>query len=737
MNTYGWLLLGQTLLALAALGAAGGWALWPFRHAGRPYLWLAAPLAGAFTLGVALEALYFGAGLPFVWCLVLGFGGNAAGTAVCLLRGAPARPPLGRTGLALAVALGAAYWGTVSCNKSSIDAREPTVTSMDGGDTFGYAIIGDWVRSHPASQPPRADVPFEVLPYVNLHVDSARRVTHLLSAVGGSVRGTTSLFSYDWTAGVLFAAGMLALGGAFAAHPAALVLLVAGGAVSNWFALARTGYFGRLITYPGAIALAGLLLLAVERPTRAKLAALAVLGYGVSFTLAPVLLSVVLGMAVGSYLCALALVYPLNRFRDRATSFKRTVLKPAATAVGLYLVTAAPSFALYYADKPAVSVPGAPAVWSVVIPVALDLEPPAMPLLKPETERKLLCGCAALFLVLTGIALRHRQPAAVALLCCALVVPVSWALNQNLLYTFQGIVYPLTLAGVALLAAPLAAARWGGARVAVLAVLLLATAGLRVPQARATADRYLLSKQPHRTVMRQSEARAMRETAGADAIDVALGYYGDNHVVLAEMVAQGVPVRLRSPGWERSLKNWAAVVGCPAPDLLVPKSRFALVERNAYAPPGTERWVGKRLKLIEDRDAVTVMGVADAQEMLWDLEWRPGVWIGNTPTTFLIHNGTGEERAVVLHGTTSAGPSHPDRDRRTLRYKLGTQTGDLSVPTENKAAIPLKLQPGLNRVELSVVEAATPTPPAGAPVALLAFCNWRLEPPALPSGAGP
>jgi hypothetical protein len=256
---------------------------------------------------------------------------------------------------------------------------------------------------------------------------------------------------------------------------------------------------------------------------------------------------------------------------------------------------------------------------------------------------------------------------------------------------------------------------------------------MRVPQARATAERYVYSAQPHRTVVRQSDAEAIRAVTGTEAIDVVLGHFGDNHVVLSELAARGVPVRFRPPSWERSLKNWAGVVGCPEPDLLLPKARFSLVERNAYAPPGTERWVGARLKLIEDRAAVTVLGVAGAQEMTWDPEWRPGVWVGNAPTTFLIHNGTGRPQAVRLCGLTSAGPAHPDRDRRTLAYRLGDQTGRLSLPAENTAAIPLRLAPGLNKVELHVEEAADPPPKPGQPVALLNFRSWRIE----PAGPGP
>lgn len=732
MNTYGWLLLGQTLLALLALGLCGGWAVWPFRRAERPFLWLAAPLAGVLALGGALAVLYFFAGLPFRWCLWAGLVLNAGATVACLVRERPQWPRLADRVLAAVVVLGAAYWGTVGCNKASIDAREPTLAAMDGSDMFGYAITADWLRAHPAARPPRHDVPFEVMAHANLRQDGGRPLAFLLTAAAGEARGTSALFSYDWATGVLLAAAVLGFAGAFAPTPLTLVVLAAGAGASSWFANARTGYFGRSVAYPGAVLLAGLLLsAAADGFTRARVAALAALGAAAAFALAPVFVAVVLGMVTGSYCAALLVTHLVGRLRPGEgppPGFRAAVLRPGLLALLACAATVGPAFAAYYAPRAGVSTPSAPADWPVVIPVSLDLEPPALALLKPGTERKLLYGCAAALLAGAAVAAWRRHPTGLALTACALVVPVSYLLKQNLLHTFQGVVYPLTLAGAAVLAGAPLATRRGAARAAVPLALAVALVGLRVPQLRATADRYVYSAQPHRTVVRESDARAIRAAVGGEAVDVAVGHYSDNHVALAELVAQGVEVRIRPPAWDRALMNWAAVAGCPAPDLLAPKARFALVERNAYAPPGSERHVGRRLKLIEDRDAVTVLGVAGTQEMTWDGEWRPGVWIGNAPATFLIHNGTGARQAVRLLAQTSAGPAHPDRERRTLRYRLNDQTGALALPKENDAAIPLVLEPGLNRVELSVAEPADPPPQPRQPVALLEFRNWRIEP---------
>ncbi len=447
MNTYGWLLLGQTVLALAALALAGGWALVPFRRDERPHLWLAAPLAGLFTLGGSVAVLYFFARLPFDWCLWLALALNAAGTVACLIRVRPSLPTPQHRAVAAVVALAGAYWGTVSCNKSSIDAREPTLASMDGSDMFGYAITADWLRSHPAARPPQRTEAFEVMIHVNLFGDGGRPLAFVLAAAAAAARGTTALFSYDWASGVMLAAGLLGFGGVFARNSFALVLLVAGAGTSNWLANARSGYFARSLAYPGAVLLAGLFLSCEGRFSRRQVAVLAALGAAVAFALAPVFSAVVLGMVAGCYLAALVLVYPLKRWREDGTTFKADVLKPGLAAVAVCLATVLPAFALHYAGRERIGVPSAPAVWKVVIPVSLDLAPPAMPLLKPLTEKRLLYGCAALLAALAAVALAYRRTAALALLLCVAVVPLSYALKQNLLHTFQGIVYPLTLAG--------------------------------------------------------------------------------------------------------------------------------------------------------------------------------------------------------------------------------------------------------------------------------------------------
>ncbi|QJW95074.1 hypothetical protein [Frigoriglobus tundricola] len=743
MNTYGWLLLGQTLLALLALGLCGGWALRAFRRDDRPFLWLAAPLAGVFTLGGALAVLYFFGGLPLRWCLWSGLALNAGATVIALVYGRAALPTLGDRTAATVVALAAAYWGTVSCNKTAIDAREPTLAVMDGSDMFGYAIASDWLRTRAAATPPRTTEPLEGLSYHNLYCECSRPVAFLLVAAAAEARGTTSLFSYDWATGVVLAAGLIGLAGLFARNPLVLALLALGAATSSWLTNARTGYMGKSLGYPGGMLLTALFFTALDGPTRARCALVALLCVAVGWSLSPLFPVVLFAILLGGYAVALALLFVRTRWDPDPAGVWPAVARPLLSAALLGALTSVPSFVVYRYAFGSFPPPPPPTDWGWVIPVALDLDMPTLKAITAGTQTWLLYGCALTLFSGLVAGLWQRNLAAVALLACALCVPFAWAAGELRLYTFHGLIYPLTLAGAAALAAPRprrptepepapaepAGGRslWGTvARVGVAAALLIGMTGLRVPQIRASASRYVYAPQPLRVVQRLSEARALCEAIGPDGVDVALAHVADNHMVWAELAARGVPVRFRSPGWDVSVGAYAGPK--PAYDLFAPKARFSLLERRAWAQPGAERWAGARLKLVDDVGGLAVVGITRAQATNWDGEWRPGVWIGNAPTTFLIHNGTGQPQAVRFRADTVAGPGHPDPDRPTLRYRLGDRSGTLALPKASRADIPLSLAPGLNRVELFAEEPAEPAPGPTAPVLLLEFRNWRLDP---------
>jgi len=710
MNTYGWLLLGQTLLALLALGACGGWLLRPFVRAERPFLWLAAPLAGLFTFGGALALSYFLVGLPFRWALWVALLANAGGTVLVLVRSRPARSRLGSVAVGCLVALVAAYWGTFACNRASIDAREPALAVIDGSDMFGYSLVADWMVAHRAAEGPSATDELDGLARYNLRVECSRPNTFALLGAAAEALGTSGRFAYDWAAGVILAAALVGFAGAFAGGPWALAALVAGAALSCWLTNARTGYMGKSVGYPGGLLLAELFRAALAEPSRARWGAVAVLTAALAWALSPTFPAALFAIVLGGYAVAPVAVFARGSGEsdEPRPGFWRAVARPFFGACARAALVSVPWLVLHKLVFGTFNPPLPPADWDWVLPAALDLE---LPTLKSVPMRgPLLWAAAALGLLGLLAATVRRDRSACALLACALFAPFCWAVGEFRVYTFHGLLYPLALAGCAALAA---GARGSAAWAAIALALLSATAAARVPQARAAAERYVV-RPPSALIFRASEARALREAVGSDDVDVALAHWADCHFAWAELAAHGVPVRFRSPGRNVSVGAYAPPHRRAEPT--DPKARLALVERGAWAA-GTVRWTGKRLKLVENRDEFALVGGSWPLVATWDAQWRPGAWLGTEPVAFRIHNGNGTERAVRFVADA------PPEPARTLVYRTDRAGG--SVQTSAAVAVPLRLAPGWNRVELSVAPPA-PSDPSD-PTRLLHFTNWRIE----------
>ena len=727
MVEYGLLLWLQTLLAMAALGLAGGWVLWSFRGPQRPYLWLAAPLAGIAALAGALVALYFGCRLPFGPALAVSWLGLAGATVGCLLRSGWRRPALKEALFPLAAVACASAWGTYACNWTAIREGEPTLAMMHGSDIFGYAMAADWLRAHPASEAPEPNRVFEMLPYILLHVEGSRPAAYLLNATAACVRNTSAVFSYDWACGIALASALAGLGGLFAAGPTGLVLLMGTAASSAWLAASREGYLGKTLCYPGCVLLAALCLSAWVRPSFGRLATACLMGPGVALCLNPIVPVAAVGLVLGGLLAGLLLTRvcrcvplefpagapPLWRLVVRALILLFAVTGPAFAANRLLYDTSVP----LYTDLN----------WKIVLPAALDLDHPYLNLLSANHGLSLVVGALAATLLLFLIALRQGNVSAQGYLLCTALVPCAWILGDARVYGFHGILYPLTMAGAVLLldrTAPLTV-RWRRpAAAALLATIVLA---LHIPQLRRSAGSFLARSGPMPIVLTMSEVEAVRDRVGAHSVDVYLGDWPESLAVVSELGCHGTRVVLRSPAWERTLANWAAYGGYTRPADL-PKAPFSIVERGAFAPPGTVRYRGKLLKLCEDGNAITFLGFHHPEAMVCLEQRVPGLWLGNGATVVDIYNGTGTTASVHFRADTVCGPAHPDPSKRTLRYSLGSQEGSqLLGPAGWHVDLPLELAPGLNQLTLSVAEPAQGSDTSRAPVLLLFLTKLRLE----------
>ncbi len=312
MLLYGLGLWGQALLALAALGLVGGWALWPFRRDDRPYLWLAAPLAGLAVLALALCLLHFGCRLPLTLCFALAGPLLAAPTVALLLRSWRAGARVKAWPWAVCAVLSASALFTLASNSTAIRLREPTVCLRDGTDAVGYSLFADWFLHHTCEKPALTpDKPNQA--FISADYEDTRPGAFLLAALAAWARRTTPLFSYDWLNGVVLACGALGLAGAFATNRRGLLLLLAAAALSSWFPASRSGYFGKTLCYPGCLLLCFAFWEAYRRPGAARLLCAAVLGAGVGLCLHAMVPQLVLGLVVtglGLWLVAEPLLGP-------------------------------------------------------------------------------------------------------------------------------------------------------------------------------------------------------------------------------------------------------------------------------------------------------------------------------------------------------------------------------------------------------------------------------------------
>jgi hypothetical protein len=309
MVLYGLSLWGQTLLAVAALGLMGGWVLWPLRRDDRPYLWLAAPLAGVAMLAGALCLLHFACRLTLPVCLAVAGPLLAAPTLLLLAHQAWAGARVKHWPLIGAVLLAVSAYFTLGSNSTAIRRGEPTVCMREGTDAVGYSLFADWFLRHPGERPAYSpDRPSEA--FLAADYEDTRPGAFLLAAVAGLVRGTTPLFSYDWANGVALVCGALGLAGTFAARRRGLLLLLAAAGLSLWFPTSRGGYFGKTLAYPGCLLLAGAFWDAYRRPGAARLLAAGLLGAGVATCLHPMVPGAVLGLLLSGLGLSLV-VHPL------------------------------------------------------------------------------------------------------------------------------------------------------------------------------------------------------------------------------------------------------------------------------------------------------------------------------------------------------------------------------------------------------------------------------------------
>jgi len=694
----------QTLLALASLGLAGGCALWPIRSSRRPYLCLASPLAGITALGGLLIVLYYGVRLPFGVALISGWLLLSSATVACLVFGGVWKLPLKETVMVLAVITAGSIWGTYTCNWTAMQAGEPTIAITEGSDMFGYAMTADWLLRHPAIEKPLSKNVFENFPYTQLYVECSRPVAFLLLAAAAFVRGTTALFSYDWACGVILAAAAIGFAGLFAARPVGLLLLLLTAISSAWMTDSRSGYLGKTLAYPACLLLGVLFFNGWRNPSRARILIVFLIALPTAFLINPIVPLVYTGLLWGGVTAALILSrlrgLPVLEFSSKTTAVWPVLFR----GLVLWLGATVPVYAihrLFFEDwLPPYQRMGLN--WDFVIPVSLDLENTGRLAVGTHLSRLLVAGFFVTTLLLLVIAVRRRNILAQGCLVCSALVPLAWLLGQHGLYGFHGILYPLTMAGAALLLNDHHETSDTSSRPEVAVTIALASmlVALHVPQIYQSSKLYLARSYRGMLpfVYRRSEIESIRKRVGDNTVDVSMFNFADSFTVITELACSGSRIILRSPAWDATFKDWQG----PSSES-PPKGRFSIVETKAFTPPGSVRYEAGRMKLCEDSDTVTFVAFHEIFPWIaWDERNYPGFSLGGIPITIDINNGT-RATATVHFQADAFWSGNPDSGQHTLHCRLsGLETDQVLKSPEDKVDVGLSLTPGLNQLTIWV-----------------------------------
>src|ERR1043165_7783373 len=253
------------LLTLAGYALVGGFGVLPFRGGLRFPLFVA-PLAGLLTMAIGVAGLYTVVGLSLTASAATVALLGSAATVIALVR---LRPRIFSTepGMWIAVAVLAAGM-TYLTSYTTIHLGESGFLYMDGTDQFGYAQLSDWLRAHSVREPPLASphLPYQSWPAYVFETDP-RFGSYFTLAVIGLLRGQSGTFAYDNAGAIALMAGALGGSAVFARSKRTFLVLLAGLLTACWFDYSRSGFFGKVLGYPAAFAVAGLFFASRRRLT--------------------------------------------------------------------------------------------------------------------------------------------------------------------------------------------------------------------------------------------------------------------------------------------------------------------------------------------------------------------------------------------------------------------------------------------------------------------------------------
>ncbi len=330
----------------------------------------------------------------------------------------------------------------VLVNMAEIVNHGPATVMIAGTDQAGYATNADWILNHVASDHPRSN-PYDTgqIHSVVVFTVHARMLPFSALATASVLLGTPTFFSYQALCAVALAAGILAVAATVTSRAllatAAMFALMS----SYWFEYAYSGFLGKLIAFPAAIAIATVLLQHFDRRYRLPSDPLSVLfciillaGVALSHSAQAAILF--LGAIAGSYMAGKLVLRGYGHIDQ---------LIEEAALISLCVFVFVMSAGLLTRHLPSNTMPQDVGEFSVILGFVLDT---------PQRNLWLAAGAIVAQAGLIVLAIQRHTPSPLALAVGPILVVLAfWAIDaQPLLFQLAGYAYPAAVCGMAMLA---------------------------------------------------------------------------------------------------------------------------------------------------------------------------------------------------------------------------------------------------------------------------------------------
>lgn len=509
------------------------------------YGYLSAPLAGLLLVTLGSLAFYVILGLGFRYAAALAI---LACASTSVARHWSARSRWAQLSWGQLVGQVAAPIVLVGALVLTVDAATLSAGGLafsygDGTDHGGYAQIADWLLAHG----PKPPVATETLPYQSwpalMAAADPRFGSFGLLAIIAWLHQSSGLFAYDIACTVVLAAAILGVAAVFSQNRWQFLLLLVGLSLSGWFEYSRCGFFGKLISYPCALFVAGLIFASWRAWSNEHIFFIALLaasaGLMHSGTGFAVLLAAILGAAfVPAFLASRKSSQDLIWVGGLAI-----LLPPVASGIfARPLPTGFPNFGVS---------------WPYALPRILDLDNQGVAVTGlTESFVTLLAAIALIsWLLFIGWSIWARNIAALGLTAGPAVMLGFLALRNQPAPAFQmiGYFYPAVLCGAVQLATDLSARSIGLVAAVVVAI------ALREPRFAGDLARYAWSDVPSRYTA--AELDTLARDIGNDAVEIDVREPQPGIVLLDELGRRQLHLMWSAAGWKTVLgyRKWPPV----------------------------------------------------------------------------------------------------------------------------------------------------------------------------------